>query len=432
MRTRRRVYVALGIKLNGDIGGRFAGSGLAGNLIATVRDVIYGWWSGPVVEMGTGFYATAGLGRAGDAIAVDVDFHGVVSAARIGLNGTVDPDDHNPPSRKTIRDVTTGYVRGGIAQLKNHGTETTCRIVTAPGRGRAADFLGRPETSVNIGSMVSYGAWTQLRAAQTPTTDDLWLLMRNDANWGIRDMRVDWAADGAVTQLGNYKRLLSFAQQPYVTPADGVPTADGQQTLRLAAGYNPTGANRHEVYLLSLNCVTGDVKDLKSGTTPQHLQLRRLPLRRVADAGAARHRRRHSPTARHAPRLSGRQVGRADGRVPRRGRPRRRDHRVRVHRRRRSAGDAHVRQDGAAPRALPRGAKFGPDGAVWHVNEANGTFTLSRNGVPVRRLKTALFRPMPAPAGGPAAVFVNEVKGYNSYLDWYGAQLLVLALEALK
>ncbi len=131
-----RTYVALGIKLNGDIGGRFAGSSLAGNLIATMRDVIYGWWSGPVVEMGTGFYATAGLGRAGDAIAVDVDFHGVVSAARIGLVGTVDPDDHNPPSRKTIRDVTTGYVRGGIAQLKNHGTETTCRVVTAPARPR--------------------------------------------------------------------------------------------------------------------------------------------------------------------------------------------------------------------------------------------------------------------------------------------------------
>ncbi len=115
--------------------------------------------------------------------------------------------------------------------------------------------------------MVSYGSWIHLRAAQTATTDDLWLLMRNDANWGIRDMRVDWAADGAVTQLGNYKRLLSFAQQPYVTPADGVPTADGHQTLRLAAGYNPTGANRHEVYLLTLDCVTGDVKDLKSGTT---------------------------------------------------------------------------------------------------------------------------------------------------------------------
>ncbi len=89
-------------------------------------------------------------------------------------------------------------------------------------------------------------------------------------------------------------------------------------------------------------------------------------------------------------------------------------------------------QDGAAPRALPGGAKFGPDGAVWHINEAAGTFTLSRNGVPVRRSKTALFRANPAPAGGPAAVFVNEVKGYNSYLDWFGAQLLVLALEALK
>lgn len=427
-----RVYVAFGVKLNGDLGGRFAGSGLAGNLIATVRDVIYGWWSGPVVEMGTGFYATAGLGRVGDAIAIDVDFHGIVSAARIGLNGTVDPDDHNPPSRKTIRDVTTGYVRGGIAQLKNHGTETTCRIVTAPGRGRAADFLGRPETTVNIGSMVSYGAWTQLRAAQTPTTDDLWLLMRNDANWGIRDVRVDWAADGAITPLGNYKRLLSFAQQPYVTPADGVPTADGHQTLRLAAGYNPTGANRHEVYLLTLDCVTGDVKDLKSGTTHNIYNSAGY----LSDAsltpalpGTGAGTRRLLDTR---PASAGVKWGVLTVEYPGEVGP---DGVITEY----EFNDAGVLQatrtygkTGQHLERYPGGAKFGPDGAVWHVNEANGTFTLSRNGVPVRRSKTALFRPMPAPAGGPAAVFVDEVKGYNSYLDWFGAQLLVLSLEALK
>lgn len=428
-----RRYVALGVKLNGDVGGRFAGSSGAGNVLATVRDIIYGWWSGPVVETVTGFYATAGLGRAGDSMAIDIDFHGVVSAARIGLNGMVGVDDHNPPSRKTIRDVATGYVRGGIAQLKNHGTETTFRVVSAPGRGRAVDFIGRPEVTVPIGSAVSYGAWIHNRYAQTATTDDLMLLLRNDANWGIRDMRVDWASDGAVTQLGAYKRLLSFAQQPYVTPADGVPTADGHQTVRLAAGYNPTGANRHEVYLLSFDVQTGDVRDIKTGnvlhniyTSAGYLSDASLTpaipdvatgTRRLLDARPASAGVNWGVLTVEYPG----EVG-PDGVITEW-----------------EFSDAGVlltkREWGKTGQHLeryPGGAKFGPDGAVWHVNEAGGTFTLSRNGVPVRKSTTALFRPMPAPTGGPAAVFVNEVKGYNDYLDWFNSILLVLSQEALK
>lgn len=431
--TDGRRYVALGVKLNGDVGGRFAGSSNAGNLIATVRDIIYGWWSGPVIETVTGFYATAGLGRGGDSMAIDIDFHGVVSAARIGLNGMVDADDHNPPSRKTIRDNTTGYVRGGIAQLKNHGTETTCRVVTAPGRGRATDFLGRAEVTVPIGSAVSYGRWIHNRYAQTATTDDLLLLLRNDVNWGIRDMRVDWANDGAVTQLGAYKRLLSFAQQPYVTVADGAPTADGHQTVRLAAGYNPTGANRHEVYLLSLDVQNGDVRDIKTGTVLHNIYtassyLSDAQLSAVIPDVASGTRRLLDTRAASA----GAELGVLTVEYPGDVGP---DGMITEWR----FNDAGVLQSkrewgktGQHLERYPGGAKFGPDGAVWHINETGGTFTLSRNGVPVRKSTTPLFRVEPAPVGGPAAAFVNEVKGYNSYLDWFNSILIVLSLEALK
>lgn len=413
-------YVALGVKLNGDIGGRIAGgaSSSSTNVLWRVLDCIQEWWVGPVVQRHEGWYSTAGIGDQGQIVVVDIDDRTPPIAVQIG---TAEIDDHNAPGRYTIPG------RGSFAQWTWHGNTTHLFLVVAPGSGRAEDFRGRPVQQIEIGSGTSYGQIFHLPYKQTTNTDTFWILLRNGGNWGIAEIVVNWST-GIVTMPTAYKRFISFAAQPYVTSAEGGTNSAGNPVVRLAAGYNPA-ANTHEVYLLELDLVTGIAKDMASSVThdingSSYLSdsaltpvlagtgsgTRRLLGVSPAEAGPGwglltiEYAGAVAPSGVITERTYTPGTGLTDSRT---------------------LGVA-----GAHSERYPAGAQYATDGTVWHSNESGGTWTLSHEGTAVHRSTKALMRPMPTPPGGPVDVLVSEVGRYAIYLDWGDTDLLAISKEA--
>lgn len=411
-------YVALGVKLNGDVGGRITGSSESSspNVRWRVRDCMQEWWIGPAVQRHEGWYSTAGIGDQGQIVAADIDDRTPPLSVQVG---TAEVDEHNAPGRFVLPG------RGSLMQWTWHGNTTTLFFSVGPGSGRAEGHRDQPVQTIDIGSGTSYGVIHHLPLKATTNTDTFWILLRNGGNWGIAEVVVNWST-GIVTMPGTYKRLVSFSAQPYVTPAPGGTNGAGNPTLRLAAGYNPA-ANRHEVYLLELDMVTGILHDVANpsvthniNTAPSYLSdsaltpvlgptgsgTRRLLGMRPATGGSGwgiltvEYSGAVAPSGVITERVytPGSGLGSA-----------------------RSFGVT-----GAHSERYPAGAQYAEDGTVWHSNESGGTWSLSHEWSVVHRSTKALMRPMPTPPGGPVDVLVSEVGRYAIYLDWGDTDLLAI------
>jgi hypothetical protein len=234
-----------GINLDGDVVGRFIGTDTTSTLMK-IPDMLQEWWSQPANQWHDGWLSTCGIGEFGDVIVADWNERTGGTAIKIGQAGR---DDHNAPARWTEPG------RGSLATWSNHGVTNNLEVVAAPGSGTVESFVGRPVVSIPIGAPVSYSD-IQLRAhLRTANTDTFWIILRNDSNWGVREIVVDWST-GIVTWPGAYKRMIAFTEQPYVTTNDGGINAAGNPCVRMAVGYNPSAA-RHEIYFLQLDLVTG-------------------------------------------------------------------------------------------------------------------------------------------------------------------------------
>lgn len=377
---------------------------------AEVDDAIQEWWTGPVVERHEDWYSTAALSETGEISAIDLDDAGDASRTVVA---TVPIDDHNVPARATVPG------RGSLMQWTHHGTEEHFYVSVAPGSGHAQGFEDRPIQQITVGSRVSYGQLLRLPEAQTAETDTFWVLLRNDLNWGIAELVVDWTT-GEATYDGKYRRLVTFPEQAYMTATfDDTSTS----TVRIAAGYNPA-VGRSDVYLLELDLRTGILTDLVDPSTSHDIAASGyLPAEDLTSLlGQTEGTRRLLDVS---PVSSGPAVltveypagVSADG--------------VYTETTLDGSRDTSTRTYGTTGRHLERypcGAAFGPDDTVWHCGESGGSWGLWRDDEKVLDSGAALFRPMPT-SGGPVSVLVGLVEQYDDYTSWSGSSLLALAVR---
>lgn len=425
----RRQFVAMGLRLDGTLRGKFD-AGPAGVATNIVPDCIPEWWIGPPPQRFLGWTATAGLGSEGQVLAVDYNDRTGPVAVQVA---TVTADDHNVPGRFTIPG------RGSLMQWTLHGATHSIYLCAAPGSGRAETFTGRPTVAINVGGPASYGQIWHLAHLQTSTTDTFWVLLRNDLNWGVQEVVVDWST-GAVTASGAFKKMVSFADQPYMHSVPVAFDASGNATkFGIILGYNPT-ASRDEVFLLEIDVTTGILHDkanpavthnINSGSYLAHTALRAvLPdkptgTRRVFGlyvdgviwklltgeyAGAV------APTGTYEETSFNVSTGVI-------------------------TGSRTIGVMGAHLERYPAGAQFAPDGTVWSIRESGNVYTLYNEGTAVLLSADPLFRILPVyPAPGIPAlipgkqidVFVGRVYGeYTDYLDWDAVALVGVKKEVL-
>ncbi len=379
-------------------------------VVGEVEDAIQEWWIGPVIQNHGDWYSTAALNESGGVEAIDLDADGSSTRADVA---TVPIDDHNVPARATIPG------RGSLMQWTHHGAEESFSVVVAPGSGRAETFEGRPETRITIGSKVSYGQLLHLSEAQTEQTDTFWVLLRNDLNWGIAELVVDWTSGEAI-YAGKYRRLVSFPEQAYMTSTFD-DTASG--TVRIAAAYNPA-AGRNDIYLLELDLRSGVLTDLMRPTTTHDITssdyLDALSLTSVLEDSSGT---RRLLDVRAAPEDPAVLTVEYPGDVSGDG--------IYTETAIDAGGAKSARTFGKTGRHLDRypcGAAFGSEGSVWHCGESGGSWSLSRDDEKVLDSTAPLFRPMPT-TGGAISTLVGRVTQYTDYMNWSGSSLLALAVR---
>ncbi len=379
-------------------------------IVATIDDAIQEWWIGPVVQQQSDWYSTAALSETGEVEAVDIDDTGATSRTVVG---TAPVDDHNVPARITLPG------RGSLVQWTHHGTEEGFYVSVAPGSGRAETFADRPVTEITVGSKVSYGQILHIPDAQTADTDTFWVLLRNDLNWGIAELVVNWST-GEASYSGKYRRLITFPEQAYLTSTFDDTSAG---TVRIAAGYNPA-VGRSEVYLLELDLRTGILTDLmKPRTTHDITSSTYLSAEDLTPVLGQTSGTRRLLDVRASPAAPAVLTVEYPGDVSPDG--------VYTETAVDENGLTTSRtfgKTGAHLERYPCGASFGIDGSVWHCGEDGGTSSLWRDDRKILDSEAPLFRPMPTP-GGPVSVLVGRIERYEDYRSWSGSSLLAVAVR---
>lgn len=377
-------------------------------IVEEVDDAIQEWWIGPVIQNHGDWYSTASLSETGQVQAIDVDAAGTSSRATVA---TAPVDDHNVPARATLPG------RGSLVQWTHHGEDESFSVVVAPGSGRADTFEGRPETRITVGSKVSYGQLLHLPDSQTAQTDTFWVLLRNDLNWGIAELVVDWNTGEAI-YAGKYRRLVTFPEQAYLTSTFDDTTSG---TVRIAAGYNPA-VGRSDVYLLELDLRTGILTDLmRPRTTHDITSADYLPATELTPFLGETQGTRRLLDVRPAPADPAVLTVEYPGDVSGDG--------VYTETTLDTEGERTTRTFGATGRHLERypcGASFGVGGAVWHCGESGGAWSLWRDDEKVIGSSAALFRPMPT-TGGAISVLIGRIERYEDYRRWGGSSLLAVS-----
>lgn len=413
-------YILGGWTLDGYWKARTKGDAAGGSLSQTlVRDAIPEWWVGRT-QLNGDTITTGALGAKGAQLAIDFNERTGPTATQVAV---VPVDDHN-----------VGYPcvvpgRGIIHPYTYHGADSQLRMVVAGGSGLGSTLRGKPEFSFNMGGTASYSQPWLLAHRRSGTTDVFWILVRVALEWRIREITVDWAT--GVPTATAMLHLVQFPEQAYMDSFPAAYDANGNVTkIGIVAGYNPS-ANSDAVYLLELDLTTGIMHDKAnpgythniasgaplqaSGLTPV-LANKTTGTRRLFGMWMAPGTQTWKIlTCEYAGDVG--PTGDPTGVIT--------EHSFNVN----NQTLTGTRTFGAAGRHLeryPGGACFGADGKVWHVNEANNIYTLSQEGVSVRRSTRALFRPTPCPAGAPWDVLVADVGSYVSYLNWGDTNLLAI------
>lgn len=418
-------YILCGITLEGyweartkgDAGG--SGGALSRSL---VPDAIPEWWVGlPQWHLDTIY--TGGLGRKGEVLAIDFNARTGPVAAQVAAAIV---DDHNVPGRATVPG------RGTFLAWTHHGDDSLLRVCVAGGSGRADTLSGKPVATYNMGGSASYAHPWNLAHLRTGTTDTFWTFGRVALKWCIRENVADWATS-TTTATPGIKQLVEFGEQAYMHVVTAVTDAFGNPTkVGIVAGHNPS-ANRDDVFLLELDLTKGIMHDkMNPGVT--HDISSANPLQWTALTAALP----DKPTGTR--RVLGLYTGGGtklwkiltveyagavgpDGVIT--------ETTINVE----TMQIAGTRTFGAAGRHLeryPAGAQFDRNGQVWHVNEANSIYTLSLEGVAVRRSTRAIFRPSPpmpivTPVGEPHAdLLAADVGSYTDYRMWADTNLVAI------
>lgn len=391
----------------------------------SIPDAIPEWWVGlPQWYLDT-IYATA-LGRKGEVLAADFNARSGPVVAQVA---TAPVDDHNVPGRSTIPG------RGTFLAYTHHGLngDNLLRAVAGGGSGRADCLTGKTVTSFPMGGAASYAQPWNLAHARTATTDTFWTFVRVALKWCIRENVADWPTS-TVTATGGIRQLVEFPDQAYLHTSVAATDDLGNPTkVGIIAGFNPA-VTKSAVYVLELDLKTGKMHDKMKPTVTQDISaanpLQSSALTAVLPDKASGTRRVLGLYCGGGGKLwklltieyAG-AVG-PDGVIT--------EWTLDV--------DAmqlvgNPRTFGATGRHLeryPSGAQFDRDGKVWHINESGNVYTLSLEGVAVRKATRAMLRVMPVmpilkqTAEPPIDTLTGDIGSYTDYTAWSDVNLLAI------
>lgn len=382
-----------------------AGSSLSRDFVA---DAIPEWWVGrPQLNLDT--VTTGALGQKGEVLAIDFNARTGPVATQVAVAPV---DDHNVPAPCVVPG------RGILMPWTWHGVDNLLRMVVAGGTGLGSTLRGKPEHTFTMGGNASYSQPWVLAHRRSGTTDTFWILVRVSLRWSIREIVVDWAT-GVPTATPGILHLVEFPEQAYMDTVPAAFDANGNVTkLGIIAGFNPS-VNRDDVYLLELDLTTGIMHDkanpavthnIASGSPLQSSAL--TPVLANKTVGTRRVFALYTGGGAQIWKLlTCEYTGDVDpsGIVT--------EHSFDVS----SRTVTGTRTFGAAGRHLeryPGGADFAPDGKVWHVNEADNIYTLSLDGVPVRRSTEPMIRPRAIPQGAHIDVLLAIAPVYVTFTNW--------------
>lgn len=418
-------WILGGFTLEGTWSVARGGDSAASTAITTtlVRDAIPEWWVGlPQWHLDTIY--TGALGRKGEVLAVDFNARSGPSVVQVA---TAPADDHNVPGRCTVPG------RGSLLAYTHHGVDSQLRVVIAGGSGRADTFTGKTVSSFNMGGAASYSQNWNLAHARTATTDLFWVFVRVALKWCVREILADWPTSTATAQ-GGIKQLVEFPDQAYMHTSVAAVDANGNPTkVGIIAGYNPAVA-RSAVYVLELDLKTGIMHDKMKPTVTQDISaanpLQSTALTPVLGDKASGTRRVLGLYCGGGGTIWSLLTVEYSGAVGADG----------VYTKTRfDVSNMQVLDTvtyGAAGRHFeryPAGAQFDRDGKVWHINESGNVYTLSHEGVAVRKGSKGMFRTMPVmpiinQAGEPPVdLLTGDVNGsYTDYFTWLDVNLLAI------
>lgn len=426
--TQRDAWILAGITLDGSW--KFRGdadSGASGGAVlrAKVPDAIPEWWVGlPQWHLDT-IYATA-LGRKGEVLAADFNARSGPVVAQVA---TAPVDDHNVPGRCTIpgRGTALFYTHHGL------GGDSQLRAIAAGGTGRADTLTGKAVSSFNMGGAASYSQPWNLAHARTATTDTFWTFVRVALKWCIRETVADWQTS-TMTATAGIKQLIEFPDQAYMhTSVAAVDELGNPTKVGIIAGFNPAVA-KSAVYVLELDLKTGKMhdkmnvqvtQDINSGTPLQSTAL--TPVLPDKTTGTRRVLGLHCGGGGKLWKLLTVEYPGAvgpDGVITE------------------WTLDVDLMQVVGNPRTFgatgrhferyPGGAQFDRDGKVWHINESGNVYTLSLEGVSVRKSSRGMLRVLPVmpivkqAAEPPIDVLTGDVGSYTDYTAWSDVNLLAI------
>lgn len=414
-------YILGGFTLDGYWKARTKGDAAGGSLSqTTVRDAIPEWWVGKP-QLNGDTVTTGALGAKGAQLAIDFNERTGPTATQVAM---VPVDDHN-----------VGYPcvvpgRGVIQPYTHHGVDNLLRVVGAGGSGLGSTLRGKQEYTFTMGGAASYAQPWNLAHRRSGNTDTFFIPSRVALRWSAREIVADWSTDVLSANPGML-HMLEFPEQGYIDTFPVAFDAFGNVTkIGIIAGYNPS-ASRDDVYLLELDLTTYIMHDkanpqvtinITSGTPLQVTAL--TPVLSNKTTGTRRVFGMWTSPGSQTWKLL---TCEYTGEVGATGDPTGvlTEHSFNVS----TFTLTGTRTFGAAGRHLeryPGGACFGADGKVWHVNEANNVYTLSQEGVAVRKSTRALFRPTACPAGAPWDILIADVGSYVSYLNWSDTNLLAI------
>lgn len=217
-----------------------------------IPDAVGEWWIHPLATFLPAprpRTVMGAIGRSGRVLVCELDHRtGAIQRHEIAQAGV---DDHNVPA------VWIEAGRRPLVAWTNHNGDNLLRLKVGDRAGKLGTIACGPEWAVDIGGRASYSQLHRIAHLSGETQDTFWVFMRRaNATWIIQPLTVDQPT-GTVHVHAPVALLDAQGRQAYITTADALETA-GNQTIRLAWGYNPAQPV-HAVRYLEIDCLTGEI-----------------------------------------------------------------------------------------------------------------------------------------------------------------------------
>lgn len=217
-----------------------------------VHDAVGEWWIRPLATYQDQPYPRTvfgAVGHDGAILACEINHDtGCAVRSRIAQAGA---DDHNVPA------LWIANGRRPIILWTNHNQDRLLRFKVGDRAGDLRILVESAAQAIDVGGRASYAQVHRIAHLSDEAQDTLWVFVRrNNTEWLMQALSIEQSG-GAVTVGRCVPILRTAGRQAYVSTADAY-ARDGNQTIRIAWGYNPA-QSVHAIRYFELECVTGAV-----------------------------------------------------------------------------------------------------------------------------------------------------------------------------